>query len=269
MIDDDMLCHDGEEIVKIAESEGVVLRLMGALAVRIHSEDFACLHKEMDRLGNGKEHSFTDIDLVAYSKQRKKIISIFEEKLKYKPDNYLMALFGKFRCIFYHPQKGYHVDIFFDKLEFSHDIYFGNKPGKGRLELDTPTISVSDLFLEKAQIHQINEKDIKDLIVLLRAHEIDEEDGKQLINIKYIGDILANDWGFWYDVTLNLKKVDLFANQYQKIKLLSTEDFIDIKNKVNYLLKYINDMPKNNRWIKQARKGTNKPWWREVEEVTR
>jgi len=269
IISDELLIQEGEKIVRLAERQGVILRLIGALAVRLHSEEFSGLHKKMDRLGNGGKYSFTDIDFVAYSNQRKNVLSLFEKKLKYEPDNYVMALFGKSRCIYYNPQEHYHVDIFFDKLEFSHDIFFGSKPGKGRLELDNPTITVSDLFLEKAQIHEINEKDIKDLIVLLRAHDIGEEDKQQIINAKYISNILADDWGFWYDAKLNLNKVNLFANQYHKKGLLSAEDLMDVKNKIDVLLKIIDEAPKTKKWVKRAKKGTNKCWWRKVEEVVR
>jgi hypothetical protein len=50
---------------------------------------------------------------------------------------------------------------------------------KDRLEKDYPTIPLEELMLEKLQIVKINEKDIKDLIVLILEHEIGEN-GKSL-----------------------------------------------------------------------------------------
>jgi hypothetical protein len=38
---------------------------------------------------------------------------------------------------------------------------------RGRLELDSPTISLVDLLLSKLQIQRITEKDIKDMIAIL------------------------------------------------------------------------------------------------------
>ena len=54
-----------------------------------------------------------------------------------------------------------------DKLDFCHPI-----PWKSRLEVDTPTIPLAELVLEKMQIVKINEKDIIDTIMLLREHAI-------------------------------------------------------------------------------------------------
>ena len=71
MISDELLIQEGEKIVRLAERQGVILRLIGALAVRLHSEEFIGIHKKMDRLENAGEYSFTDIDFVAYSNQRK------------------------------------------------------------------------------------------------------------------------------------------------------------------------------------------------------
>ncbi len=56
------------------------------------------------------------------------------------------------------------------------------------------------------QIVEINEKDLKDSIVLLRAHTVGDTD-KDTINAKRIAKLLADDWGFYYTVTTNLKKL--------------------------------------------------------------
>ncbi len=265
---DELFINDALKIVEEAEKRGIVLRLIGALAIRIHSREFEDLHKRLGRLGEGKQ-TFSDIDLVGYKKQGSAIKKFFESEMGYIPDRYVIALFGWKRHIYYHPKGYYHIDVFFNKLEFSHDIYFGDKPGKGRLELDKPTITLADLVLEKVQIHQINEKDIKDLIVLLRAHEIGETDEKEIINAKYIAKILADDWGFWYDATNNLNKVKFFADKYFKSGLIDEETLKDVVSKVDKLLDYIEKEPKTKKWKKRAKIGTKKPWYRPVEEVER
>jgi len=144
-------------IVEKAQNRGVYLRILGALAVYIHSLDKPeCINafKSLERLGEGKP-IFTDLDLIGYSKQQKEITKLFEE-LKFQPDRMINVLFAGKRLIFYHPQGKYHVDVFLNKLEFSHDVNFGDKPGSGRLELDYPTITLADIVLEKLQIHYIN-----------------------------------------------------------------------------------------------------------------
>ncbi len=101
---------------------------------------------------------FTDLDLAGYNKQGGDINKFFTKELGFQPDTLVNGMFGHKRRIYYHPQNKYHVDVFMDKLEFSHAVDFGEKPGSGRLELDSPTITAVDIVLEKLQIHEINEK---------------------------------------------------------------------------------------------------------------
>ena len=183
------------KIIEKAQEEGIVLRILGALAVHIHCIHLprcAELHKSLERLGKGKT-MFTDLDLIGYKGQRKQVKKFFEKKLKFIPDRYVNTLFGSKRNIFYQRDGAYQVDIFYNKLEFSHDVDFGEKPGKGRLELDFPTITPTDLVLEKIQINQINVKDIVDLIVLFLGHDLSDKDEKESINAKYVSRILADD----------------------------------------------------------------------------
>jgi len=267
-VPDEVFIEDASKIVNEAQKRGIILRLIGAVAIRIHSMDFADLHIRFARLGEGN-NSFSDLDFVGYGKQRKQIELFFEKVINFVPDRYINTYFGYKRLIFYHPQGYYHSDVFFDKLEFSHDIFFGKAPGKGRLELDNPTIPLPELVLEKLQIHDINEKDIKDLIVLLRAHEIGETDEKEVINAKYIAKVLADDWGFWYDAKSNLEKIKTFAEKYLKQGKLKQDDYDDVIRKVDTLLDYIDKEKKTKRWMKRAKTGTKKIWWRPVEEVVR
>ena len=267
-IPDEVFINDAFRIVNEAEKKGIIIRLIGAVAIRIHSKEFEELHKRLGRLGSGKG-SFSDLDFVGYGKQSAKIEKFFQKDLKFIPDRYVNTYFGYKRLIFYHPEGFYHSDVFFNALEFSHDIFFGKEPGKGRLELDSPTITLADLVLEKTQIHDINEKDIKDLIVLFRAHDIGETDEKEIINAKRIAKVLADDWGFWYDATQNLNKVKVLAKRYLNENLLTQEDYDDVIKKIDLLLDYIDKEPKTKRWRKRAKVGTKKRWWRPVEEVVR
>ena len=204
---------------------------------------------------------------MGYSKQSSQIYKLFEE-LGYPVDRRIQAFFGRIRGIWYHPQNLYHVDVFYDTLLFSHDIYFGSKPGQGRLDLDSPTITLTDIFLEKTQIHEINEKDIKDLIVLLRGHAIgDSED--ETINLDRISEVICNDWGFWYDMKINLEKTLHFLKQYYSEKIIKKEEFEDVSIKTQKIIAHIENTPKTKNWQKRSKIGTDKPWWCEVEEVER
>ena len=187
----------------------------------------------------------------------------------YKPDKMIIALTGGRRLIYYHPNNAFHVDIFFDKLEFSHDVVFGNKPGRGRLELDFPTITLADLVLEKTQIHEINRKDIIDLIILFLGHEVGEASGREVINGKYIASVLSKDWGFWYDATNNLRKVEYFTKKFLESNKMECRQYKTIVGRINRLMSIIEAEPKSKKWLKRAKTGTSKPWYRSVEEISR
>jgi hypothetical protein len=234
-----------------AESTGIVLRMLGASAIRLH-----CPHNQS--LLNALKRMITDIDFAAYGKQKTEVVRFLTEH-GYRPRQHLTI--GAFvgREIFEHGD-GTHVDVFFDKLEYCHTIYFRN-----RLERDRPTIPLSELLLEKTQIVQINEKDLKDLAIMLLEHEIGDVDG-ETINAKEIAKTLSNDWGFYYTFTTNIAKVE---DLIQKYEILTEENKKLIKQRIASLLEYVESEPKTTSWKLRARVGPRKKWYRDVEEVDR
>jgi hypothetical protein len=165
------------------------------------------------------------------------------------------------RCIFIdNSGKRPHVDVFLDKLDFNHVIDF-----KGRLELDFPTIPLADLLLEKVQIVHINEKDIKDSILLLLEHDVGEGDN-ETINMERIVKLMAENWGFYYTSTMNLKKIEKFLTRYDT---LTQEQRNIVSSRIEKLSQNIENAPKSLRWKLRARVGTSKIWYNEVEEVER
>lgn len=258
------------EIVNKAKTENVVLRILGALAVYIHTEDkeIKSLFYTLERLGVGKP-LFTDLDLVAYSRQQPLVKKFFEQTLKFKPNIYVNTLFAYKRNIFEEPSGLFSVDVFYDRLEFSHNVEFGNTPGKGRLELDFPTITPTDIVLEKLQIHKINKKDIVDLVILFLQHNVIEGNEKQSIDATYISKVLSDDWGFYYDSMANLDKVTQFANDFKNEGKLKEGDFKLLNERIEKLKEIIEKTPKTRNFLNRAKKGTSIPWYRDVEEVER
>jgi hypothetical protein len=241
-------------IVKEAEKEGMMLRILGSVAIRIHCPEFAELHKKMKRLGDDSI-DFTDLDFMTNWESAKKLPE-FLPKLGYNQLNVGIstALHGFGRQIYSGPN--IRLDIFVDKLAMCHTIDF-----KNRLKVDFPTISLADLLLEKMQIVEINLKDIKDTIVLLREHNVGSND-KETINGKYIAKLLANDWGFYYTVTSNLSKIkDIFL---KKIECLNEDDVCDVRAKIDHLLKIIEDEPKSLNWKIRSKIGTKIKWYTDV-----
>jgi len=266
-LSDEEIISEAVKIVKEAEKKGIILRIMGALAIRIHSEGMESMHKKLGRLGESTERSFTDIDLIGYSSQRAGIRELMEKDLKFNISRQFLLMHGKERLVYYHPLNLYHVDIFFDKLSFSHTIPFGKK-GNGRLEIDSPTITPTDLLLEKLQIHQITEKDIKDIIVLLRKHDLGNDEYDK-INVMYVSRLLGDDWGFWMDATQNIRKTMEYAEKYFEQSLISADDLKDVSEKCLKLLEFLESCPKTKNWEKRAKKGVKQKYWNDVEELYR
>lgn len=266
-LDDNRIAEDASSIVEIAQRKGIILRILGALAVRLHSGEYASLHRKLDRLGH-VDSSFTDVDLAGYSSQRADIRRLLEDELGFAISRQFLLLYGKERLLYQQPERPWRLEVFLNKLSFSHDVFFGDRPGTGRLELDYPTISLTDLLLEKLQIHEINEKDIKDLIVILRAHEMGRG-GRESVDVHYLSRVLGDDWGFWYDACANLRRVISIGTTYVEQGILSREDMDDVERKVGTLLGELESCPKTDTWIKRANQGTSKKFWRDVEELQR
>jgi hypothetical protein len=238
------------ELVEAAKKENIELRLLGACAVKIHCPKYRKLHEVA--LGR---HA-TDIDLIAASKNRSKIRKLLENS------GYTIiktTVPFESRDVF-NDAGGTKVDVFYDKLDMCHQIDLRN-----RLSVDYPTISLADLLLEKLQIVKINEKDVKDIVVIFLEHDLGDVEN-EIINKEYIAKILANDWGFYYTVTCNLRLIrDRFLNKWNSI--LSEANQIDVVKKINKLLEDIELEPKSMGWKIRASIGTKKKWYKDVEEV--
>jgi len=246
----DNFLEQAVRIVKEGKKKGVVMRIMGAIAVRIHCQEFRHLLDAMKR-------ELTDIDLMTLSKFREDVKDLLQD-FGFVANERFIALHGKYRHIYYHKKSHVKVDVFFDKLDMCHTIDF-----RGRLEYDFPTITLADLLLEKMQIVELTEKDIKDTIILLREHKIGEIED-ETINAKYIAKVLANDWGFYHTVSNNLEKVKHFLDIY---KDLTDEDRLYVRERIDKLIGYINREPKSLTWKLRAKVGTKKKWYKEVESL--
>ncbi|MDH5794823.1 MAG: hypothetical protein OEZ24_01815 [Candidatus Bathyarchaeota archaeon] len=238
-------------IANTAQEKGVMLRLLGAIAFRVHCHKYEYLHKQLGR-------SISDLDFVAYSKQKGQIEKLLVG-LGYDKRPPSLVTYYSLREIYQHPSENVVIDVFFDKLQMCHDIDF-----KNRLEVDSPTIPLAELLLQKLQIVQLTEKDVKDIVVLMREHEVADHD-KEAINLPYISKLLANDWGFYYTATTNLKRLGELLNSFDQ---LSEADKMDVKGKIEKTLQSIEDKPKSMSWKMRARVGPSKKWYREVEVTT-
>lgn len=249
-------------VVELAADAGLLVRLMGGMAIRAHAPDWTARTRQTE----------VDLDFVTVSRDRGAFFA-FLESAGYKPDRQHNALFGRKQGYFVDVPRNRPVDVLVDTLEMCHRLEFGH-----RLGLSIPTLPLADLLLTKLQVVKINRKDVLDALVLLAEHPLGPNDGvpdsthgRGTISVPRIVDITANDWGWWRTVTGNLDKLAQF---------LSTElrdDDLDVGGgrpvhfdpvaQVGALREAIESAPKSARWRLRARVGDRVPWYNEPEEM--
>ena len=241
-------------LVRDAEAEGIRLRILGSIAYRLQCPNNLHLFEDTKRV-------LTDVDFGAERKQNRAIRQFLMAR-GYVPDEGIYMASEGARHSYLHRKTGLNVDVFADELYFCHRI-----PFKDRLDLDSPTISTTDLLLEKMQIVEINLKDFKDTVVLMLEHPLsNHQAGPKSIDVGYITDIMRQDWGFYYTFTTNLKRVPEHFGEFPSIRDHQRSRVVD---RINALLEAVKTAPKTLGWKMRSKIGTRSRWYQEVSEKGR
>ncbi len=264
--------EEAKRLVKSASEKNLILRIMGGLGIAVHADNEKAFGKRLKRVGAGKRvegQEYSDIDLMGLRKQRDNVGKLFQD------DNYVkrrttLSSAASERQIYYHPKGWFYVDVFYDKLLVAnHSLDF-----RDRLRLDYPTLTVTDLLLEKVQMWEaFGEKDLKDCLVLLKAHDVASGKEKECINSDYIAKILSNDWGFWYTATTNIRRIKNFILHLDDLSLkagmtpssLSAKERTEITEKIDAILLRVDKEPKSFGWKARGKIGIRKRWYNPVE----
>ena len=239
-----------KRVLNASNEAGIIMRVIGSLAFQIHCPKYGYLQAAMGR-------AYTDIDFAAYSRQTKEI-QVLMAGLGYRENREIFIVSSGERAIFEQPDMGIHIDVFYEKLSFSHVISWSN-----RLEVDNPSIPLAEMLLEKMQIVMINEKDVIDTIMLLLEHPLGNKDS-ETINIKRVAELCASDWGLWRTTTMNLDKVRQLAQGYAQ---LTAEQKEKVASQVKSALEQMEREPKTLAWRLRARVGDRVKWYKDVDEV--
>lgn len=248
---------EAKGIIDTARDQGVVLRLLGGLAVRLHCQslDFC-------------ERDHGDIDLVGHRRDSERIGRLFAD-LGYEEVFHVRQATAGRQLQFarepqrqndwarYRPHEDDHVDVFLDTFKMEHAIDLSD-----RLELDDYTVTVSDILITKLQITDLNEKDERDIFTLLSDLELGSEDRPGTIDVPYLAGLCASDWGLYHEAMLNLdhmrERLDVYPLEPQRRDRLA--------EKIARLQQAIVDHPKTHAWRMRAKIGTRLPWHETVEE---
>ena len=249
-------------IVRVAEEQGLLVRLIGGMAVRAHSPAWPARTRRRE----------VDLDFATRSKDRSAFYLLLAAE-GYTPDRRHNALFGQKQAYFVDAARSRPVDVLVDRLEMCHVLEFGN-----RLAFARPTVPLAELLLSKLQIVKINRKDVLDALAILAEHPLADDDGHPdadeglgAINVRRIVSITSGDWGWWRTVTANLDALAQFLETDLQEGDLALEPSrpvrFDPAAQVRGLRAAIDEAPKSSRWRMRAAIGDRVKWYNEPEEL--
>jgi hypothetical protein len=239
---------EAERLLALAREQGARLALLGGVAVRLRAPE---VPPALDR-------EYKDLDF-AVARGGGADAERLLRASGYEPQVMFNAMNGKERMLFHDTEHGRQVDLFVGSFRMCHEIPFGDRFAPGE-----PTVPLAELLLTKLQIVELNEKDVRDTVLLLHGHEVAEQDG-EAINSARIAQLCAADWGLWRTITHNLERCSEHVSDYQ----LPEGDAERVRGRLRQLLERIESEPKSRGWRMRARIGERKRWYELPEEVAR
>lgn len=239
--------HEGRRLLALAEDDGIVLRLLGGVAICIRASD---------GLAAPFRRTYQDLDFVT-SRAAAAGCAGFLREAGYEPHVAFNALHGNERLLFFDDRHGRQVDVFVAAFRMSHRI-----PLEERLALEPLTVPLAELLLTKLQIAELNDKDVRDTLALLHGHRVAEEDG-DAVNAARIARLLSGDWGLWRTFTGNLAVCREHVSEYD----LPAAERQAVTERIDALFGRIEAEPKSRAWRLRARVGERKRWYETPEEV--
>src|ERR1700688_389761 len=232
-------------IASAATAAKVGVKLMGGAGIHLHSPS---AHRPPLR------RKYGDLDYVISKRDRKAALTFFPS-LGYEANERFNLMQGDRRLYFYDNQNGRQVDVFIDVFKMSHVIDL-----RGRLDMDGPCASPSDLLLSKLQIYEMNRKDLVDLIALLLDHPIQAGWGDEVIDSGYIARVAADDWGMYRTLQVNTEKLRATLSELDVDRAV-------VSSRLDELWKAVEAQPKPLKWKLRAQVGDRKQWYELPEEV--
>ena len=237
---------EGERLLDLASSDGVGVRLLGGVAVRLQAPT----------LPPAFERQYKDLDFAA-PKGAFREADRFLRSAGYDPHTAFNALNQKERMLFFDRENDRQVDVFIGAFRMCHEI-----PLNERLTVQERTVPLAELLLTKLQIIELNEKDVRDTLLLVHGHEVADHDG-DAINGARIAELCASDWGLWRTITANVQKVIEHSGDYD----VPDAERERMTARLRAVLDRIEAEPKSRGWKLRARIGERKRWYELPEEV--
>ncbi|HKE77953.1 MAG TPA: hypothetical protein VKB54_01555 [Solirubrobacteraceae bacterium] len=237
---------EGERLIGLADEADIDMRLLGGVAVRLHAPD---VPPALDR-------QYKDLDL-AIPKKASGPLDQMLRNAGYTPHVSFNAMHARERGLFFDDEHGRQVDVFIDSFRMCHAI-----PLADRFAVDGGTVPLAELLLTKLQIIELNEKDVRDTVLLLYGHPVADHDD-EAVNGARIAALCSVDWGLWRTITANLDRCREHVGDYD----LPDGDRERIAASFGELLDRVEAEPKSRGWRMRAKVGERKRWYDLPEEV--
>jgi hypothetical protein len=237
---------EASRVLDAADAQGVVLRLIGGLAVHMHAHPMPA----------ALARSYGDIDTATVKGQNRPLTELLTG-LGYEAAQQFNALHGASRMLFHDRANDRKLDVFVNGFELNHSI-----PITARIDAEQRTIPLAELLLTKLQVVEFTEKDMRDSLALIVGHEIGSSDG-ETINGDVVAALTADDWGLYRTTELNLEKLRHGADT---VGLDDGERELALQ-RIDSLWERIEQEPKSRGWRMRARIGERKRWYQVPDEV--
>jgi predicted regulator of Ras-like GTPase activity (Roadblock/LC7/MglB family) len=236
-----MLLNRANQVIEAASRRGILLRLLGGIAVKAICPSASEITSPAESL---------DVDLAVYGQQRGKLDALMDS-MGYEPHRRFNALHGHRRLKYSEPEGGISLDVFVDTFHMCHQLPFAD-----RLELSELSIPTADLLLSKLQIVQMGEKDLRDIYAILCDHDLGPAGDVVGVDADHVASICADDWGWYKTVTMNLDRSVELADDF-----LTGPQKEAFTSRAHRLRQIIEAVPKSLRWQARARIGEARRWY--------
>jgi hypothetical protein len=233
------------QLIDQLATDAVVARALGGVGIAL-----LCPSASVPPL----KRTYGDLDLATPKGHARELEARLQTQ-GFEADARFNALHGRRRMMFEFPSHEWSIDIFVEEFAMCHTLPLGD-----RLRDQVYTLTPADLMLTKLQIVQLNSKDAVDVAALLLDVELTNDDSG--INVRYISQLLAKDWGWWRTVTGNLTWLEAVAPS------LGLDDIAlgRLLAALQRLRAEIDAQPKSLRWRARANVGERMLWHEEPEE---
>jgi hypothetical protein len=242
------LAAQARRLIDLATEQGLVLRLLGGLAIQLLTPELAA------RTRTGQ-----DLDFGSVRSSRKGLTALFEQQ-GFIGDRNFNALYGDKQLYFTHSETGLAIDVMVDRIHMCHTVEFAD-----RATALPYTLSPTDLLLSKLQIVELNAKDLDDILRLLVHFPLARDGAADTIDLGVIGALVADDWGWFKTISLNLDRIEATLSEARPDAIAGGA--LDPVAAVQTMRATLVAAPKSRRWKLRDRVGERKRWYDLPEET--